>query len=186
MSEIAIPPQALILVAVIPEPRDLEIVRLLGWYRMRFRSAPKVVAVDYLAFYQLAAFGAQHRWRIEQVCEVRGVELVPRRELFRDQPDHPRANEEYFKIQTGPLIALPHPILAQSWRRVTFLYTTGELLASARTVNDLVVRTEERQVLWRSLRERALRSGTYQVDDLPEIPLDPLLLAMLGGLMNEP
>ncbi len=182
MPDAGIRPQALILVAVIPQPRDLEIVRLLGWYRMRFRSAPKVVTVDYLAFYQPSSFGAQHRWRIEHLAEVRGVELVTRRELFRDQPDHPRANEEYYKLQTGPLLTLAQPILAPTWRRVTFLYTTGELLNAARTVNDLVVRTEERQVLWRSLRERARQAGSYQVSDLPEIALDPALLAMLGDL----
>ena len=34
-----------------------EIARLLGWYRIPLRTAPKVVAVDYLAFYQPSAFG---------------------------------------------------------------------------------------------------------------------------------
>ncbi|MCX6066007.1 MAG: hypothetical protein NT121_09660 [Chloroflexi bacterium] len=48
-------PTSLILVCLIPTPRDLEIARLLGWYRIPFRSAPKVVAVDYLAFYQRGA-----------------------------------------------------------------------------------------------------------------------------------
>ncbi|HZU86866.1 MAG TPA: hypothetical protein VFF78_05255, partial [Anaerolineaceae bacterium] len=74
MSDLGVRSGALILVAVIPEPRDLEIVRLLGWYRIRFRSAPKVVSVDYLAFYQPSAFGAEHCWRIEYVTEVQGVE----------------------------------------------------------------------------------------------------------------
>jgi len=45
-------PSSLILVAVINDPRDLEIARLLGWYRIPLRSSPKVVAVDYLAFYR--------------------------------------------------------------------------------------------------------------------------------------
>jgi hypothetical protein len=48
-------PTDLILVCVLPTPRDLEIARLLGWYRIPLRTAPKVVAVDYLAFYQPAA-----------------------------------------------------------------------------------------------------------------------------------
>jgi hypothetical protein len=52
----------------------------------------------------------------------------------------------------------------------------------AHTLNDLVVRSEERDVLWRSLRERALRSGKYKATDLPEIAIDPALLAMLGAL----
>ncbi len=173
---------ALILVALVPSPRDLEIARLLGWYRVPLRSAPKVISVDYLAFYQDKAFGEEHRWRIETLAEVRGHELTTRAQLLRNEPDHPRAHEEYYKIQLGPLQTLPRPILSGRWRRITFLYTTGELLRSAQTVRDLVVKSEERDVLWRSLRERALQSGQYQAADLPEVGLDPLLLAMLGEL----
>ena len=58
-----IPPQALILVAIMPNPRDLEIARLLGWYRIPYRSAPKTISVDYIAFYQTAKFGAE-KWAI--------------------------------------------------------------------------------------------------------------------------
>jgi hypothetical protein len=174
------PSSALILVAVMPARRDLEIARLLGWYRMRLKSAPKVIDVDYLAFYQTAAFGEGHRWCIESIAEVRGHELTTRRELFKDEPDHPRSSEEYYKVQLGPVDSLPQPIKAGRWRRVTFLYTTGAQLQTAATLNDLVVRSEERQILWRSLRERAMRGGRYQAGELPEIALDPALLAMLG------
>ena len=80
------------------------------------------------------------------------------------------------------MLELPRPIMAGRWRRITFLYTTGEQLRTAHSINELVVRSEEREVLWRSLRERALQSGQYQPADLPEIALDPLLLAMLGEL----
>lgn len=173
---------ALILVALVPKPRDLEIARLLGWYRVPLRSAPKVINVDYLAFYQAAAFGEEHRWRIEMLAEVRGHELTTRAELLRDEPNHPHAREEYYKVQLGPLETLDRPILAGKWRRITFLYTTGELLGKAKTINDLVVRSDEREILWRSLRERALSGGQYQPVDLPEIDLDPLLLMMLGDL----
>lgn len=176
------PSTALILVALVPKPRDLEIARLLGWYRVPLRTAPKVVDVDYLAFYQASAFGEAHRWRIETFAEVRGHELTTRAELLRDEPDHPRAREEYYKIQLGGLETLPSPILSGKWRRLTFLYTTGALLCRAKTISDLVVRSDEREILWRSLRDRALKGGQYHSADLPEIDLDPLLLAMLGDL----
>jgi hypothetical protein len=181
------PSSALILVGLAPRPRDLEIVRLLGWYRIPLRSAPKVINVDYLAFYQTAAFGQEHRWRIETLAEVRGHELTTRAELLRDEPDHPRAHEEYYKIQLGSLETLPRSILAGRWRRITFLYTTGALMQNARTINDLVVQSDDREVLWRSLRERALNAGAYQPDDLPEIDLDSVLLSFLGdwGKLSE-
>ena len=184
------PSTALILVALVPKPRDLEIARLLGWYRVPLRTAPKVINVDYLAFYQDSAFGEEHRWRIETVARVRGHELTTRAELLRDEPNHPRAREEYYKIQLGPLETLPHPIEAGKWRRITFLYTIGELLCQASTINDLVVRSEEREVLWHSLRERALKAAQYQAggETEPDFDLDPAILALLGdwGKVAEP
>lgn len=175
-------PSDLILVAFMPSPRDLEIARLLGWYRIPLRTSPKVVAVDYLAFYQPASFGEGHKWCIEYVAPVRGHELTTRAELFKDQPDHPRAREEYFKLQLGDLVALPAPIMADSWKRLTFLYTTGERMLTAETLNDLTVYEEERKILWRALRERAQKEQQYSVDDLPELPMDAEILAFFSLL----
>jgi hypothetical protein len=172
-------PTDLILVCVLPEPRDLEIARLLGWYRIPFRTAPKVVAVDSLAFYQPGMFG-EAGGRIEYLAPVRGHELTTRAELLRDEPDHPRAGEEYFKIQLGPLEKLSPPIIADKWKRLTFLYTTGEYLLKAQTLNDLVVQGDERQLLWQSLRERAENEQVYKTD-LPGLDIPPeVLIALLG------
>ncbi len=173
-------PTDLILVCVLPSPRDMEIARLLGWYRIPLRTAPKVVSVDYLAFYQPSAFGARGG-RIEYIAPARGHELASRAELLRDEADHPRANEEYFKIQLGALEKLPNPILAKKWKRLTFLYTTGEYLLEAETLNDLVVKSDERKLLWKSLRERAKNSELYKTD-LPEVDVDPALLVALLGI----
>jgi len=172
-------PTSLILVALLPTPRDLEIARLLGWYRIPLRSAPKVVAVDHLAFYQPSSFG-DRGGRIEFISEVRGHELSTRGELLRDEADHPRAREEYYKIQLGGLEKLSTPITTDKWKRITFLYTTGEYLLKANTVNDLVVDGDERQVLWRSLRERAENEQLYKVD-MPDADIPPeVLMALLG------
>ena len=174
-----ITPTDLILVCLLPDPRDLEIARLLGWYRIPFRTAPKVVAVDALAFYQPGTFG-EAGGRIEYLAPVRGHELTTRGELLRDEPEHPRANEEYFKIQLGPLEKLPRSIVADKWKRLTFLYTTGEYLLKAQTLNDLVVQGDERQLLWQSLRERAENEQLYKTD-LPGLDIPPeVLIALLG------
>ena len=172
-------PTSLVLVAVINNPRDLEIARLLGWYRIPLRTAPKVIGVDYLAFYQTGAFG-EDKWRIQHLAAVRGHELTTRAELLKTEPDHPRAKEEYYKVQLGPLERLPEPILADTWRRITFLYTTGEYLLQAKTVNDLVVQSDERQLLWQALRERA--SQGYGTPELPEVDLPEQVLALLLGI----
>lgn len=175
-------PADLILVAFLPNRRDMDIARLFGWYRIPLRTAPKVVAVDWLAFYQPGTFGPEHKWRIEVVAPVTGHELATRAELFKDEPDHPRAQEEYFKIQLGPLSSLPRPIPAAEWKRVTFLYTTGERLLAAETLNDLTVYDEERSVLWRALRERALAGQPYETANLPEFPIPPEIVALFGLL----
>ena len=173
----------LILVCLVPAPRDLEIARLLGWYRIPLRTAPKVVAVDHLAFYQPASFG-ERSGRIEFCAPVRGHELTTRAELFKEEPEHPRAGEEYFRIQIGGLDALAVPILADKWRRITFLYTTGEYLLRARTIRDLVVHDDERALLWRSLRERAQENQGYQAG-LPASDVAPEVLLMLLGIQED-
>jgi len=173
---------SLVLVAIIPNQRDLEIARLLGWYRIPLKNAPKVIAVDYLALYQTGSFGVKDRWQIKWLAPIVGHELTTRRQLFRDQPDHPRANEEYFKLQLGSLIALPEPIPAGNWKRVTFFYTTMRHVRNAEELGDLPVHDQERSVLWAALRERASQSEDYQAAPLPEIPLDPALLALLSGI----
>ncbi|MCD6356231.1 MAG: hypothetical protein J7L66_03000 [Anaerolineaceae bacterium] len=179
----SIPPEdSLILTAIIPTPRDLEIARVLGWYRIPFKFAPKIVYVDYLAFYQPGIFGEKHAYRIETFASVKGVELTKRREIIRDEPQHPRADEEYYKIQLGDLIALENPILAGKWKRITFLYTTGSRFEKAKVINDLVVRSNERKILWRSLRERAESFIARTEPDWEELELDENILIMLGEL----
>jgi len=181
-----ISPTSLILVCLLPTPRDLEIARLLGWYRIPLRTAPKVVAVDYLAFYQPSSF-AGRGGQIEYAAEVKGHELTTRGELLKDEADHPRAKEEYYKIQLGGLEKLSQPVIADKWKRLTFLYTTGEYLLNAKLLNDLVVQNEERELLWKSLRERAENEQLYKTD-LPEADIPPeVLMALLGiGEMEEP
>jgi len=175
----ALSPSSLVLVCLLPTPRDLEIARLLGWYRIPLRTAPKVVAVDYLAFYQPASFG-ERSGQIEFIAEVKGHELTTRAELLKDELHHPRANEEYYKIQIGALEKLKEPVKTDKWRRLTFLYSTGECLLNAKTLNDLVVEGEERNLLWKSLRERAEQGQAYKTD-LPEVDIPPdVLMALLG------
>ncbi len=176
-------PTALVLVAILPHPRDLEIARTLGWYRIPFRTAPRLVAVDYLAFYQPASFG-RRRWRIDFVARVVGHEFVRRAELLTAELDHPRAQEEYYKLQIDAITALPRPVLANKWKRVSFLYTTGDRLLAAEVLDELVVSAEERPLLWRALRERVLRAGRYASGAPPALDPPREVLEELFGLLR--
>lgn len=160
-----IQPDDLVLVAIVKHPRDLEIARLLGWYRIPLATSPKTVRVDWLAFYQPAAFGDE-RWSVRYAARVRGHEMVKRINLLHDEPEHPRAQEPYYKIQLGQVFVLPHEIPSRSWRRFVFLYTTGQRLLAADDFSDLTVPTsDERDLLWRLLRERGVEqynsAGAY-------------------------
>lgn len=173
-------PNDLVLVALLPTPRDLELARVLGWYRIPLKTAPRVVAVDHLAFYQPASFGNEHKWCIEYIAPVTGHELVTRAQLFKEESDGPRSSEEYFKISLGTLEPLPEPLPAGEWKRLTFLYTTGERLLAAQTIDDLSVHDEERQVLFHALRERAKEKQTYKAAFEPEFPFTPEMLAYIA------
>ena len=76
---------------------------------------------------------------------------------------------------------LPHPISAGKWKPLNFVYTTGQHLLSAESINDFPVKEQdERQVFWWALRKRAVASELYAAEDLPEFPLDSELWALLG------
>ncbi len=168
--------ESLILVAYLPSPKDLEIARMLGWYRIPLRTSPKMIEVDYFAFFQGGSFSEDHRWQIEYIAEYQGHELTTRADLLRDEPNHPRAREEYYKVQLGTMIRLNKPITAGKWKRLTFLYTTGEMINSATTLYDLVLEDSEREVLWKSLRERAQSSQWYQArEELSKQSMQELL-----------
>jgi hypothetical protein len=164
-----------------PSPRDLEIARVLGWYRIPYKKAPKTVSVDRLAFYQTADFGDE-KWAINFTAPVLGHELTTRAELLRTEPDHPRANEQYFKIQVGPLERLARPVPSLKWRRITFFYTLGERLMNAAEINDLIVDSDERDLLWTALKERGLQAERNYEEEGPGGAIDFALLCELGKL----
>jgi hypothetical protein len=132
----ALAPDDVVLVAILREPRDLEIARVLGWYRIPLKSAPKMIRVDWIAFYLTGAFG-KDRWTVRYLAPVMGHELISRGDLLREEADHPQAGEPYYKVAVGPLAQLAHPIPARGWRRFVFLYTSGEKLLAARDLREL-------------------------------------------------
>ncbi|MFQ5931694.1 MAG: hypothetical protein ACE5MM_04755 [Nitrospiraceae bacterium] len=142
----------LVLVAILNTPRDLEIAQTLGWYRIPLVSAPKTVRVEWIAFYLPASF-EDHKWSVRYLAEVRGHELRSRRELLFQELDNKRVDEPYYKIQLGPVFELSPPIPSRSWRRFTFLYTTGERLMQARDLKQLTIPHGETRA--RLLKEHA-------------------------------
>ncbi|MFO7661337.1 MAG: hypothetical protein R6X18_01965 [Chloroflexota bacterium] len=131
-------PEDRVLVAYVPNPSDFEIVRREGWYRIPQRFAPKGLHAEIIAFYFGSRFD-QEKWAIHYYAPNAGHELVQRRDLFPDEPDHPHADGIYYKIQLGPLQKLAQPIVSLRWRRVTFIHTTWDRFRDATEINDLFI-----------------------------------------------
>ncbi len=176
-----LPAETLVLVAILPDPRDLEITHVLGWYRIPYCRLPKTIDVEYLVFYRTARLGAEKR-AIHYVAPVLGHELTTRAELLWDDPDHPRAGEQYFKPQLGALQPLPRPIPLRTWQRITFLNTTGECLNSAEEINQLIVGSAERELLWTGLRERGSPTEKDYRSASGRAEFDRAVLCRLGDL----
>ncbi len=132
-----IEPDARVLVCLINKPLDLETARWDHWYRIPVKHAPQDFLADIIAFYLTSAFGDE-KWAVHEYARVRGHELVKRVDIFPDQPDHPRANDLYYKMQLGPLQRLARPIPSLKWRRVAFIQTTGDRFLNALEISELV------------------------------------------------
>jgi hypothetical protein len=127
---------ASVLVVIMNHPNELQRTRELGWYRIPLRSAPRMLAVDLLAFYQTAAFAGQ-RWAVRFYAPVLNIQLSLRRDLLPDQADHPRANDRYYRFNLGPLAELPVPVPSRKLRRMTFIATSVGQLLRASDLTDL-------------------------------------------------
>lgn len=151
-------PEDRVLVAYVPQPSDFDIIRREGWYRIPQRFAPKGLHAEYLAFYFGSKFGDE-KWAIHYYARRAGHELVRRRDLLPDQPNHPRADEIYYKVQLEELRKLAQPIVSLRWRRVTFIHTTWDRFQDATEINDLFI---EGGVyvdrLYSTLKERGIRA----------------------------
>jgi len=165
-------PSDRVLVAIMNNRRDFETARDEGWYRIPQKHAPpSVTEAVALAFYFTKAFGDE-KWSIRWYAPVRGHELARRRDLLPDEPDHPHADEVYYKLQLGPLVQLELPIHSLRWRRITFIETSWDRFAAAEEINDLYVSGADglyvtlKEVGFWPEREFEVREGdaTYTVD----------------------
>ena len=136
-SHLANEPSGRVLIAIMNNPRDWQIIRQAAWYRVPLKHYRRPLRIEYLAFYQSKVFGRQERWAVNYYAPVRSLSIVRRRDLFPDETWHPRADELYFRVNIEPLRRLPHPIVSERWRRVTFIHTTLAQLLRAREIGDL-------------------------------------------------
>ncbi len=144
-----------VLVAVMNNERDFHIARDQGWYRIPYQRAPARVGADYLAFYHTKAF-SDERWVVNYYAPVRRYRVITRRSLLPSEPDHPRADALYYKIEIGALRRLPRPIPSHRLRRITFIPTTLERLLQAQEINDLWCGRPDEERLWQAFKDNGI------------------------------
>lgn len=130
-----------VLVAYVPSLRDFALIESERWYRIPVKHAPKGIHAEWIAFYFGKRFG-ERKYAIHLYAKNLGHELVQRRDLLPDEPDHSRANEWYYKIQLGELLERKRPIISLRWRRILFVHTTGDRFMAAVEINDLLIKDD--------------------------------------------
>ena len=175
-------PEDRVLVAYVPKPSDFKLICDQGWYRIPQKSAPKGLYAEYFAFYFGRNFGPQ-KWAIHYYAPRLGHELVTRKMLFPQQPNHPRAEDFYYKVQLGPLVELTRPIISLRWRRITFLHTTWDRFQDAVDVNDLFVGGEAYvDRLYAALKDKGIHAErNYEVKESGEYYVVPLVIFCKNG-----
>ena len=149
-------PETPALVGIVTRMKDWELARYRHWYRIPVRTAPEGLdSIKYLAFYQTRLFG-EEKWAVNWYAPVLGITRVRRRELLPDEPEHPRAGAEYYRVELGELTRLPHPIPSRRWRRIVFISTSLERLLHAQEVNDLFKVSPIEEKLYFTLQDAGL------------------------------
>ncbi len=142
-----------VLVAVLKDPRDLEIARDQHWYRIPVDRLPKrAIGARVLAFYQPKVFG-EESWAIRYYARANRWTQARRIDLLPEEPDHPRAQQPYYQVWLGPLERLPHPVVSRRWRRISFIVTHWGRLLDVEAVEDLLHGTIWDEYLWKAMRQ---------------------------------
>ena len=128
------------LVGIVPRKNLWEIIKNEKWYHIPVsaNSAPKKPeSIKYIAFYFPEVFG-EDGYKVIWYAEVLSFEIKKRIELFSNEPENKRANEDYLQFHLTKIQKLPNVIFSKRKRKdITHISTNTEKLFSAKEINDL-------------------------------------------------
>ena len=146
------------LIAILKFVEDLEILFKQGWYRIPVKTAPaNLPEFLYLAFYQPRCFG-KHKWRIRYYGRIDSISITKRKDLLPDQLNHPRAEQDYYKIRLADLREMLPPLISSRGRRIVFIPTTIEKLIKAEEINHCFHNSPLEDKLWESMKNQDIRA----------------------------
>lgn len=146
-----------VLVGVIKDKRDLGALLTKRWYRIPVLYAPKR-KFKYLAFYQPAGFASQGK-QILYYARILNQHMARRRDLLPDEPDHPRANDQYFLFRVDKVKKLSRPIRNKIPRRIYFGFTTLGRLRKSQNILELYDVTPTEEMLKGALRRVGIKAS---------------------------
>jgi hypothetical protein len=162
-----------VLIGVINRKRDLEIALKERWYRIPEAQMKRGIQAEYLGFFLSRAF-EERNGSIQYFARITGYELDFRRFLLPNEPDHPHANDLYYKISFEPLIEKSPPILNDTKRTITFIYTTWDRFSQARVIADLYSKADffvDR--IYHALRSAGMRPTRFWEAESKQFPFAP-------------
>lgn len=145
-----------VLVAVINREKDLEIALNQHWYRIPTRHAPKRKA-RYLALYQTRVFPRKGK-SINFYAPIKKYSQVYRRDILPEEKNHPRSNEQYQKLNLGPIRHTPKRIRNKTGLRINFGFTILEKLLRAKEINQLFNIAKLEQIMYTQLRKNGIET----------------------------
>ena len=175
-----------VLVAVLNNKRDFEILQTQHWYRIPFKSAPRIISenrLNYVAFYQTKIF-KEDAFSVKWYSEVSNIEIVKRKDLLPDEKLHPRKDDDYYKINIRELLPLSKSITSKRWRRIIFIETTPSRLKQADEINDLFHESFLEEKFWELCKTNGFDAERQFVVDTDEYTffLDFALLCKDGKI----
>lgn len=130
-------PEDRVLVGVINRKADFELLRSEQWYRIPQAQMPRGIHTEYVAFFLSGTPFKEKSGTIPYFAEFRGIELRYRKDLIPNQPNHPRASNIYYQLAVAEIQEKLPPIVNTTKRPISFIYTTWDRFANAKTITDL-------------------------------------------------
>lgn len=130
-----------VLVGIVKDEKQWDLIKNKKWYHLpvSVNSAPENPArIRYVAFYFPASFNGEHKYKVMFYAEMTGVVQKKRIELFPNEPENPKANEDYFQFHLGEIQKLSKAIVSRNNRDdIIHIPTNTEKLFNAEEINDL-------------------------------------------------
>ena len=182
--------EVIVLIGVLKNRRDLSILLKKKWYRIPSLYAPRRKS-EYIAFYQPSVFGKRGQC-IRYYARIKSCDVVKREWILPWEPDHPRADEDYYRVNLAEIKKLPHPIINKKGLRISFGFTTLKKLLKARTVMEVFDVPPIEEMVADALAKRGIKFSREHIFFLPsgkKYRLDFVIFCPVGlddknGLLN--